>query len=154
MSSVEGRTRVLPSLIRLIYYGIDFTLGCWLRIYPEMTRGNLVMCDRYFYDYFVASEPKRVTAPRWVLRTFCAFYPRPQRVFVLTADPERVRARRADLTIAEIERQNEALRAVAQIYPELELIDSNLDINATAERIIHRMAKNMPKNFTLRSENE
>jgi len=49
---------------------------------------------------------------------------------------------------------SEALRAVAQIYPELELIDSNLDINATAERIIHRMAKNMPKKFTLRSENE
>jgi len=139
MAGIERRTAFLPSLVRLTYYGIDYTLGYWLRIRREMNRGSLVLCDRYFYDYFVDPGSKRVTVPRWMLRAFCALYPRPQRGFVLTADPNHVRTRRSDLTLAEIARQNEAFRAITHHYPELELVDANQTSDITADHIIRRL---------------
>ncbi len=139
MAIVERRTAFLPSLMRLMYYGIDYTMGYWLRIHREKSRGSIVMCDRYFYDYFVDPGSKRITAPRWVLRAFCALYPSPQRSFILKADPNHVRARRSDLTLAEIARQNEAFRAIARHYPELELVDANQTSDITADHIIRRL---------------
>ena len=139
MTIVERRTAFLPSLMRLMYYAIDYTLGYWLRIHREMSRGSLVMCDRYFYDYFVDPGSKCITAPRWVLWAFCALYRRPQRGFVLQADPNHVRARRSDLTLAEVARQNEAFRALARHYPELELVDANQTSAITADHIIRRL---------------
>ena len=139
MAGIRRRTGILPSFIRLIYYGLDYTLGYWLRIRPHMNRGALVLCDRYFYDYFVDPGSRRVTAPRWVLRAFCAFYSRPQRGFILLADAEHIRVRRADLPVDEIERQNRAFHDLIRRYPELEPIEANLGRDAVVDRIVERI---------------
>ena len=139
MAGVKQRSAFMPSLVRLIYYGIDYAVGYWLRVRPELNRGCLVISDRYFYDYFVDPGSKGVTMPGWLLRAFCTLYPRPRHGFILMADPIIVRARKADLSVAEIERQNETFRALAQRYPELELIDSTQELDVTADRIVRRM---------------
>ena len=80
-----------------------------------------------------------MTVPGWLLRAFCAFYPRPRRGYVLLADAEYIRARRADLSAEEIERQNRAFRDLIRRYLELEPINANAERDKVVERIIERM---------------
>ena len=74
---------------------------------------TMVLSDRYYDDLLVDPVRYRYGAPLWLARFVFKFMPRPDRVIVLTGDPEIIHARKKEVTMDELCRQIDA-------YQELE----------------------------------
>jgi hypothetical protein len=100
----------LLSLLVTGYYWLDFVVGGWLRIAPVRLRGGLVVVERGWWDLAVDPHRYRLSMPPRVIRLLGAAVPRPDLALVLEADPETLRARKAELTEPELARQTVAWR--------------------------------------------
>lgn len=121
----ESPHGLVISLLRLGYAGLDYIFGYWLRIHLALAKGQLVIFDRYYHDYFADHHQKGVNLPEWLLRPVCRLFPSPHRVFVLAAGGDIVHSRRRDLSAAEAERQVLAFTALARNDPTFTIIDAS-----------------------------
>jgi len=104
---------MLSSLLRLIYYWIDYVIGYWLLVRWQSPLEFVYVFDRYFYDFLVDPQRSRISLPMWVRRAFLAITPEPGLVFFLDCPAEVVFSRKQELELAEIERQMRAYRQLA-----------------------------------------
>jgi thymidylate kinase len=75
------------------------------RIIRKAKRGNqLVLFDRYFYDFFMQPTTRDLIYP--FRHLLLAFVTKPDVIIHLNADPEIVHARKQELRIEEISAQN------------------------------------------------
>jgi thymidylate kinase len=91
----------LRSVIFLIYYGIDYLLG-YPVIFRARGRGQLIIFDRYYYDYLI--QPG-MTLPHWLLTLVMRLIPNPDAVVYLKNNPDVILSRKPELTRQELERQ-------------------------------------------------
>lgn len=124
----QSAVRLTKSWVRVAYYGSDYFFGYWVKIWPKLVKGELVIYDRYFYDYYVDQHQKGVYLSPSILSGIFRFAPKPNHVVILNASPDCIRARRADLEVDEIVRQNAALL-------DLQLQHSNFSTVKADERI-------------------
>ena len=101
------------SVMKVVYYWLDYLLGWVLRVRPALRRGGAAVIERGWWD--LAADPRRYRMQRveGVVRAFGALLPRPAHTFVLTADVELLQERTGDnLTAAELSAQMAAHRRV------------------------------------------
>lgn len=104
-SRVLGWLRILQNLVRFIG-------GYLLSVRPALRRGALVVGDRWAYGYLAAPQQLKYYGPRWLARLVVSMLPRPDLVVCLTAPPNTVVARKAELTVPQVEAQDGAWRSV------------------------------------------
>jgi thymidylate kinase len=115
-------SHIVVGWFRLMVSVARFWLGYLGSVRPELRRGVTVVADRWAYGYLVQPTPLGFSGPRWLARLAVAVLPRPDVVFNLAASSETVRARKAELTLDEIERE---LRGWAQIPGPVVTIDAS-----------------------------
>jgi thymidylate kinase len=104
-SHVLGWLRILQNLVR-------FAVGHLLSIRPALRRGALVVGDRWAYGYLAAPQQLKFFGPKWLARSVISVLPQPDLVVCLTAPAGVVVARKAELTVAQVEAQDHAWRSV------------------------------------------
>ena len=95
---------IFKTSLYLAYYSIDFVLG-YLWLYYQKGLGNLVVFDRYVYDYSLLKEYSKY--PSSLLSLLYKIAPTPDNLFVLYAEPEVIYKRKPELTVEEIKRQQD-----------------------------------------------
>ncbi len=140
------------SLLRLGYYALDFILGYWLIILPELVRQPcLDIFDRYFHDFHVDPRRSRVALPPWVVRIVDGLIPEPDLVICLGTDPERIHARKPELPLPEIARQVSRLRQWQANASHAFWVDSGSTIEKmhddTLTCLLHAMSQRMDRRF-------
>ena len=90
------------SLIRFVYYWLDFVLGYWLKIYPIKAQTTLVIGERYFPDVLVNPARYGFDVPRWMMRLAAKWVPQADMVILLEDDPVAINARKDELTVEKI----------------------------------------------------
>ena len=116
-------TRIM-SLARILVNIIKFNLGYWLRVFPTILYQNLVIADRYWYNYLVYPESVRYYGPQWLARTLAWFLPKPDLILALYAPADVIRARKPELSEREIARQLSNLPSLCSM-PETRLVDAD-----------------------------
>lgn len=101
------------SALKLIAVVLDYWLG-YLVVKECEVRSGLVLFDRYFYDLMVDSKRYRYGGGRWLPRLLSAVIPSPDLVFVLDAPARMMWERKPEVPLAEVERQREAYRRLAE----------------------------------------
>lgn len=110
-SPLRGR---FGSVAFLFAFFLDNVLGFFLQIWPFVTRGGLVIFDRFFPDLLVDSSRYRYGGPGWLARLLNRFVPpREKLVLVLEASEEAILSRKRELSSAELTRQRDAYRRIA-----------------------------------------
>lgn len=94
---------VTKSIIRFMFYNVDFILGNAFVIYPHKVKRNLIIYDRYFYDYFADMKRYQYNLPEWIPALFSWMIPKPDIVFVLDAPANVIHQRKPELTLCEID---------------------------------------------------
>jgi len=123
------------SCVRLLKSLLQANASYRLAIRPRLRRGALIVSDRYFYNYYLDPDSVRFSGPTWLLERLCRWFPRPDLVAVLTAPGEVLRARKPELSSAEVERQ-QALLANLPVPGKARLeLDATAPPEATATRI-------------------
>lgn len=102
------------SLLYVLYYSLEYVLGNFL-ILRARANAELVLFDRYFYDYMIQPVYSRV--PRWLLRLIERFLPRLDILIWLHNEPEVVHQRKPELSVSQIRLQAEVCKSIVERYP-------------------------------------
>lgn len=126
----------LSSLLRMTYYWVDYLLFMPIIIRKEVQYGKYTIFDRYIYDFVVDPMRSRINLPKWLRQFFAHLVNKPQLVLVLDASPEIVIARKQELELQEIKRQQIEFRNLKSINKNVVLIDANGSVDNEVEQAI------------------
>jgi thymidylate kinase len=119
--------RVL-SLAKVLFLYADYVIGWAIKVRPALRRGGQVIVERGWWDLVVDPKRYRLRGVRPLTRVLARLLPRPDVTLVLTGDPESFRARKLELSDAEMRRQ---LKAWADVPPWLRPV--HLDTTGSLE---------------------
>jgi thymidylate kinase len=93
----------LGSMIRLLYYLFDYSVGYLIKIYPvKVKKSSIWIFDRYFFDYLIDPKRARINLPKWVIKSAGFFVPEPDLILCLGASPEVIHKRKPELPLEEV----------------------------------------------------
>jgi thymidylate kinase len=105
-----GKTGIFSSVIRLLYYSMDYIIGYFLKVKPACRITQMVIFDRYYTDIIVDSRRSRIFLNHRFLYWFGKlFIPKLDYNILLTADREVILSRKQELNAEEIDRINEKM---------------------------------------------
>jgi thymidylate kinase len=125
------------------YYAVDHWLGR-LKLRLMRARWNLVVFDRYFYDYYYQLGYRKT--PHALLAGLEKLVPRPDLVLYIDRDAEEIFRLKPELRPDEIRRQQEVIRRCFSHWPEFRIVDGGAGVEATcleAERIVSDFVSNL-----------
>jgi serine acetyltransferase/thymidylate kinase len=101
---------VVPA--KLALFVMDYWLGYLLRMRPRLTRGGLVLSDRYYDDVLVDPRRYRLRRPYALARALVPWIPRPDLWLVLDAPAQALTERQREVTAEESSRLRSEYRRV------------------------------------------
>jgi thymidylate kinase len=105
-----GKTSKTSSIIRLLYYSIDYIIGYLIKVRPRLHKRSIVIFDRYFTDIIADSRRSRIFLKSNFLFLFGIFFiPKLNYNILLTADKDVILFRKQELTSDGIDNINEKL---------------------------------------------
>ncbi len=124
----------LMSMVRYFYYLTDFILGYHFSIAPVIRRHGLVIIERWHHDTLMNPQRYGFRVPVMLLRIAHALLPKPDLVMVLHGDPEKIHARKSELTVDEIREQTCAIMNLVPLLPASIRVytDTRLEISCKA----------------------
>lgn len=109
-----GKTNKLSSLIRLLYYSVDYIVGYFFRVRRYLKQRNVVIFDRYFTDIIADSRRSSIFLNPIFLYLFGKIViPKLDYNILLTANTETILARKQELTAEGIDTINKKLNYLA-----------------------------------------
>jgi thymidylate kinase len=105
-----GKTGIFSSVIRLLYYSMDYIIGYFLKVKSVCRITQIVIFDRYYTDIIVDSRRSRIFLNHRFLYWFGKFFiPKLDYNILLTADREVILSRKQELNAEGIDRINEKM---------------------------------------------
>lgn len=129
------------SALRFFFYNFDFLLGTLLKVNRKKIAKQLVIFDRYYYDYFADMKRYKYSLPSWFPAAFEWMIPKPDMVFVLDGSPEVLYERKKELPIEELRKQCSVFHKLAQKEKNFYLIDVNRDVDVIVDDITRTILK-------------
>jgi len=121
----------LSSMVKLIYFLADYSLGYLLRILPLKIRSNLIIFDRYYHDLLADPKRYRYGAPLWVARMVGRLIPKPDIFIVLDAPADTIHGRKQEVTMEETARQRTAYLDFAKTQRNCVVLNTSQALNNT-----------------------
>lgn len=112
----HGKTLDNPmkSFARFMFYNLDYLLGTIIKINKMKVGKQIVIFDRYYYDYYADMERYGYNLPSWMPKVFEWMIPQPDLIFILDGSAECLYTRKQELTIEELRQQRESYQGVAE----------------------------------------
>ncbi|HOX85638.1 MAG TPA: hypothetical protein PKW76_03875 [bacterium] len=127
---------------RMVYYYFDFLFGYYLKDATLTAEQRIIIYDRCWLDGWV--DPLRYGfSSTWGIKFLYRILPKPDRVVLLYDDPERIHARKPELTKAEIREQ---LDKWMQLFRE-GLVDAVIRVDAQPEEMAQRLRELIIESF-------
>ena len=119
----------LISLVRFMYYNLDFVFGHFFKILPLKKQNHLIIFDRYYYDYFADMIRYKYDISPRLVDFCCKLIPRPDLVFVLDADETVIYERKREVPVEEIARQRKSYASLLErnLNAVMVNVDRNVD---------------------------
>jgi thymidylate kinase len=123
------------SLLRFFYYLADYLLGYPVKVYWPKVRKQIIVFDRYYYDYLIDLHRYRFNLPSRLPHVFLPIIPAPDLTIYLHAEPEELLKRKQELPLAELEKQVEQFKKIVHEIPNAITISTNKPIEDTVQEI-------------------
>ncbi len=123
------------SLAKSIYWLLAYTVGYWLSVRPQLSRGRLVLFDRYLLDAIVDPLRYRYGGPSILPRLLWRLVPKPNAVVLLDAPVEVLAERKQEVGIDEMARQRVAYRLLIGNEPRGVTVDASLSAEEVLEAV-------------------
>lgn len=141
-------SNLVMSLIRLFYYAIDYSIGYWVKVYPNKVRKSSIwIFDRYFYDNLIDPKRARLKLPNSIIKFSQIFMPEPDLIICLGAEPAVIHNRKPELTIEEVSLQVKKLKKICNDKNHAYWIDTGKNIEDSVDNVLERISKNMSERY-------
>lgn len=134
----------VTNVLKLGLWWLDCTLGYLLAVRPLLSRGRLVLFDRFVHDLLVDPRRYRFHGSEGLARAILGSIPAPDLFVVLDAPPEVLRARKQEVSDAEVVRQRAAYRDLAASMENAAVIDASRPVEAVVEDVESRIRAVLP----------
>ena len=138
------------SLGKFIFFNIDYILGYWIKVRPQLLKGRMVIFDRYYYDYYIDKYRYRFDIEDYIFDLFLPLIPKPEVTFLLIGDPKLLYQRKKELTVTEIEKQNNRLIKSADKFKNAQIINVNKSIKDLVDEVSTLILETMSKRIEKR----
>jgi thymidylate kinase len=108
----------VKSLIRFLFYFVDYLAGYPIKVYLRKVKKQIIVFDRYYYDYLVDLQRYQFNIPAWLPRLLLFFVPAPDMTIYLDGDPSELMQRKQELSFAELSRQVAEFRNILPCLPQ------------------------------------
>lgn len=98
-----GKTNVMSSLFRLVYYIVDYIIGYYKIVKPVLIRRGVVIFDRYFTDIISDSKRSQINLNYKFVFFMRKLVPKMKYNFIIIVDPEIILKRKQELTKEQID---------------------------------------------------
>jgi len=128
------------AMVYLFYYTLDYTLGHLVTLCAR-GKGELIVCDRYYYDYLIQWTFKAL--PTWLPMFLLKIIPKPDVVIFLCNEPEAVYHRKKDIPVEEINRQTAVCRKLTSRLSYSYTVQTDVPLAEVTDRVITIITKQM-----------
>ncbi len=125
----------LKSLLRFVYYLIDFTLGYWLKVWPLKVKKYICIFDRYYYDVLVDPFRYNFSLPKLLLQIPSPIVPNPDVAVILISSPHVLSLRKSELKPEELKRQIKAFKELSKALKNSVLVETDEQEKYTLDKI-------------------
>lgn len=133
----------LLSIVRFSYYLLDYIIGQWYVKLMYVSRGNLVIYDRYYFDFMADPRRSNLKLPAWLTKFCWKFIHTPNLNILLLAAPEVILKRKQELNLETIGYLNKqygnTFESLALKQPDKYLQINNTNIQNTLATITHTL---------------
>lgn len=126
----------LISIIKYLYFNFDFILGYLLDVKPRLKKGEVVVFDRYYYDYYMDKIRYRLQISDRLLDIGGLFIPKPDITFLLVGTPEILYKRKKEISEDEIVRQISRLVQNKSKFSNAKEIDVDENIDVVVKNVV------------------
>ena len=106
-----------------LFHWLEFLVGSWMTIQPEVVRGSPVIGERYYLDVWLDPARYRMDPGRRTAVPGLHGVRRPDLILCLMAPAETLQQRKQEVPIEETRRQLQALWNFAESEPSARIID-------------------------------
>lgn len=141
------------SLIRWCYYLLDYTFGYMKSVWPQIhTKSKTFIFDRYYYDYYIDQLRTRTTLPQWVIRMGEWIVPKPDLILCLGGDPKKIYERKPEISLTEVTRQTEVLKAFCTKHVSAVWVDTTQTIEQSTKDAMAAVVRTLGNRFSYKLE--
>lgn len=126
--------------VLMVYYAID-NMFFYARILRRRSNRELIIFDRYFYDYIIQPSPFGINS--WLFRVLARLVPTPDVTIYLHAPSELIHNRKPELTAQEINRQADICNQLVRLLPNTYRVDNSQPLNKVVFQIWEIILKKM-----------
>ena len=116
------------SLLKLILYFFSYNTGYLTQMLPILFINGLVIFDRYYYDILIDPLRYRYRGSSCIAKCVSKLIPRPNIIFFLDIEPDKLIQRKQELTFEEIKRQRKGYINMAGYVSNAFVIDSSQSV--------------------------
>lgn len=134
------------SLLKLLLFLVEYTLGIWIKIRPVNTLKTLIVFDRYYYDILVDPKRYRYGAPIELAYLVSKLIPKPDFLFLLDAPTHILQSRVQEVTSIETTRQKKAYLEFVSSQSNGIVLDATQPLTTIASDVRSIVQKKLKKN--------
>ena len=143
-----GKTNVISSLFRLIYYSIDYIIGYFLKVKTITRITRLVIFDRYFTDIICDSRRSRIyLGPKFLYLWKKCLIPSLDYNILLTAHTDTILSRKKELDEAGIKAINDRIDFLAKKKGYIKILNETTPQDAVCEILTQIFEEQNRKNL-------
>ena len=127
----------VKSFAKFMFFNLDYILGYWCKVRWQISKGHLVVFDRYYYDYYMDKIRYRLSIRDGVLSFFGHFIPKPDITFLLVGDVQVLYERKKEISVEEIRDQISRLLEYQKEFNNSVIVD----VNQTVDKVVFDVSK-------------
>lgn len=127
--------------LTLLNYICEFLVKYAIVLRPLLRRYDVVLADRYGYDFLII--PRRLTSLAWFSRLVCRIMPAPDLGYSIEGDPALFCQRKADNSIAESRRQAESFKRLRAWVPAIRSLSGTGNLRALVDMVVADVGRSM-----------
>lgn len=128
-----------------MYFNLDYIIGYWLSVKVHLGKNELVIFDRYYYDYLVDKYRYRLNLNDKIIKWTMRVIPKPHITFLLTGTPKVLYERKKEISLGEVEKQVNKVEKLKDILPDSKIINVDKNISDVVFEVAMNILVSMEK---------
>jgi len=145
---MQTQSGFIISLIRILYYLFDYSLGYLFKVYFYIKlKSNFFIFDRYYYDYYFDQKRYRIKLPNFFIRLGEFFVPKIDLIICLGSKSEIIYKRKPETSLDEVEKQINLLKIFCKSRKNAVWIDTGVNIEESVNLVMKEIVQMMHERF-------
>jgi len=141
----------MSSVLRFSYYCADYILGYAPKVLWPKIRAHLIVMERYYYDFLIDTRRYRLNISQKLPWLVLRGIPGPDLLFLITAEPEVIHARKQEIGMDEIIRQLDVIQELSGKIPNAHVIRADQPLDQEVAQIEEIILGTLQRRLTRRT---